>query len=136
MRTPRISQSEKRRAAAVVELALTLPVFVLIFLATIEATSMIFLKQSLEIAAYEGARIAIIPGSDSSNVNAGCTLLLDGRSVQADSITVIPNDFDSQPYGTVIRVQVTAQCSDNSAISPWFYSGRTLTSDVSMMKEY
>lgn len=125
-----------RCGAAIVEMAMTLPVFALIVLASIEASSMIFLKQSLEITAYEGARIAIVPGSNSGNVLAGCQQILLARGVVVDSIAVAPSDFDRQPYGTPIRVEVTAKCVDNSLTSAWFYVGKSISADVTMMKEY
>ncbi len=125
-----------RRGAAIVELAVTLPVFVLIVLASVEASSMIFLKQSLEITAYEGARIAIVPGSNQGNVLAGCGQILSARRVVVDSIVVTPHDFDKKPYGTPIRVEVTAKCGANSVISPWFYVSKSISADVTMMKEY
>lgn len=126
----------RRRGAVIVEMAFTLPVFALIVLASIEASSMIFLKQSLEIAAYEGARIAIVPGSDNGNVQAGCQQILSARSVVVDSIAVTPIDFDTHPYGTPIRVEITASCIDNCLISPWFYVNKSISADVTMMKEY
>lgn len=126
---------ENRSGLAIVELAVNLPVFVLIVLGTIEATSMIFLQQSLKICAYEGARIALVPNSDESNVTAGCMEILNSRGVTNVGIAVSPNDFQSSPYGTPIRVQVSADCSSNSLFSPWFYVGRTATAEVTMMKE-
>ena len=45
----------KREGAAVVEFAVCLPLIVLIVLGTIEAGSLLFLKQTLVQAAYEGA---------------------------------------------------------------------------------
>lgn len=130
------SKHKQRCGAAIVELALTLPVFMLIVLASIEASSMIFLKQSLEITAYEGSRIAIVPGSNSDNVQAGCQQILSARRVAYDSIKVTPVDFHQQPYGTPIRVEVTAKCVNNSVISPWFYANKSISADVTMMKEY
>ena len=42
----------RRRGAALIEFAVTLPLLVLILFATIEACSMVYLQQSLKIAAY------------------------------------------------------------------------------------
>ena len=44
-----------RRAVATVELAVCLPVLALLVLGSIEAASFIFLKQTLQVAAYEGS---------------------------------------------------------------------------------
>jgi Flp pilus assembly protein TadG len=120
----------------VVEIAVTLPVFVLILFATIETTTMIFLQQSLEISAYQGARIALIPSANSTNVTAAVNQVLTSRDVNSASVTVVPSDSAAQPYGTNITVRVSAPCNANSPFSPWFYGGRTLTGEVTMMKEY
>jgi hypothetical protein len=40
------------------------------------------------------------------------------------------------PYGTLIQVRVTAPCNSNSPFSPWFYGGRSLTGEVTLMKEF
>ncbi len=134
----KLSTWEKRRnhGSAVVELAITLPVFVLILFATIETTTMIFLQQSLEIGAYQGARIALIPSSTPAKVSAASNSVLTSRNVTSATVSVIPANYSSQPYGTNITVRVTAPCNANSPFSPWFYGGRTLISEVTMMKEY
>ena len=44
-----------------VELAICLPVLILLLFGTIEACAIIYLNQSLKIAAYEGARVSLIP---------------------------------------------------------------------------
>lgn len=122
--------------AAVVELAIVLPLFVLIVLATVEATTMIFLQQSLKISAYEATRVALIPGSNTGNVVAAADLILASRNVDNATTTISPSDFDTQPYGTEITVSVAAPCDDNSLFAPWFYAGKTFTGNVTMMKEY
>ena len=59
----------KREGAAVVEFAVCLPLVILIVLGTIEAGSLLFLKQTLVQAAYEGAKVAIATG-DTDQVEA------------------------------------------------------------------
>ena len=119
-----------------VECAIVLPVFVLILLATIEACSMIFLRQSLEIGAYEGVRTAIVPGADRDDVQHQCLAIVEQRGVQAATADVSPADIENAPYGTFLTVTVTAPCGANGLLAPLFYSGRTITAEAQMMKEY
>ena len=51
---------DARKGAAVVEFAVCLPVVVLIVLGSIEAASLLFLKQTLVQASYEGVKVAIL----------------------------------------------------------------------------
>ena len=63
-RSSRRSADKDRLGVAVIELAICLPILVLILVATIEACVMLQLKQNLIVTAYEGARIGILPGTD------------------------------------------------------------------------
>lgn len=134
--TPTRNRHACRTGSAVVELAITLPIFVLILFGTIETTRMIFLQQSLEICAYQGARVALIPSSTTAKITNACSTILSDRNVQSASVTVSPANYETSPYGTLIQVRVSAPCSANSPFSPWFYGGRSLAAVVTLMKEY
>lgn len=125
-----------RSGTAVVELAATLPVFVLLLLGTIETCNMIFLQQSLEIAAYESARVAIVPGSDDFDINLATTELLTARRVKNATVVVTPTNFQNAAYGSFIRVDVSVPCNSNSVFALRFYGSKTLTGTVEMMKEF
>lgn len=135
MLNQRKNKSIKRRAIAITELALSLPLIVLVALATIETCSMLYLKQGLRISAYEGARVALVPGSAFDNVKAGCDQILAARKIKEATVTVTPSDFPSQPYGTVVTVKVSAPCAANSLFVPFLFSGKTLDGEMHMMLE-
>ena len=126
----------KRNGAAVVEFAVVLPVFVTLLLGTIETCTMIFLKQSLKIAAYESARAAIVPGSDDFDINLATTEILTARRIKNGTVTVTPANFQNAAYGSFIRVDVSAPCNSNSVFALRFYGSKTLTGTVEMMKEF
>jgi Flp pilus assembly protein TadG len=124
-----------RDGAAATELAVCMPVIVLIVLATIEACAMIFLQQSLSVAAYEGARVALAPGAQSSNVAYQCQLILDDRDVNGATVIVNPGDIPGAAAGTWINVETSAPFSKNSLVGGWLFGNRTLTAVVQMVKE-
>lgn len=126
----------KRLGVAATEFAVCLPVVVLLVVGTIEACSMIFLKQSLAIAAYEGARTAIIPGATKATVEAACNQILADRKVKGATITVKPSDIAALNPGDYVDVTVTAPCNSNSVVRNTFYRGKTLSSSASMMIEF
>jgi Flp pilus assembly protein TadG len=119
----------------VVEFALMLPLLVLLVFATIETCSMIYLEQSLKIAAYEGARIALVPGTTGGNVMAAANQVLEDREVAGGTIAISPSNYPDAKTGTYIRVTVSAPATGNSVVGAWFYGGRTMTSSVEVMKE-
>src|SRR2546423_365012 len=97
----------KPRGVAAAELAVCLPIVVLIVLATIESCSALFLKQSLTVAAYEGVRTAIEKGSTSGNVQTICNGILSERRIQGSQINVTPIDIKSLKPGDFINVTVS-----------------------------
>lgn len=127
-------QRHRRRGIAVVELAICLPVLVLLLLSTIEACVMLQLKQNLTVTAYEGARIGILPGSDSSGVELQCQMLLDDRSVNAYAIAMSP-DPSMLAVGDMFTVTISADCVPNSVLGGVFYQGSTLSESVVMRAE-
>lgn len=123
-----------RTAAAVIELAICLPLLVLVALATVEACAMLYLKQSLKIAAYEGARVGIVDGATAVNVEAQCDQILSVRNIQQVSVSMTPANPASLNSGQFFAVTVSAPCVPNSLIGGWFYQGRTFSETVEMLR--
>ena len=128
--------SSKRRGVAAAEFAVTLPIIMLMVLAMIESCSMIFLKQSLTIASYEGIRTSLVENAKSDDVLRSCQQVLDDRQIQGGTITIQPADFENLDPGEYIQVTVTAPADANSVIPGSFFKGRTLTGSATMMKEF
>jgi membrane-bound ClpP family serine protease len=120
---------------AAAELAVCLPVVVLLVIGTIEACSAIFLKQSLTVAAYEGVRTALLESNTAGAVQATCNQILGDRKVKGASVTVSPADISALQPGQYIDVTVSAPCDTNSLVPTTFYRGRTLSATASMMVE-
>ncbi len=121
---------------AAVELAMCLPVIMLLVIGTVETCSMIFLKQSLAIAAYEGARTAVIPNATTEQVQAACKQVLTDRKVVDATVTVKPSNIAILKPGDFVDVTVVAPCSANSIVPIRFYRDKSLTSAASLMIEF
>lgn len=125
-----------RRGVAATELAVCLPIILVLIIGTIEACSMIYLKQSLSTAAYEGARASLKPGATTSDVTDACNRVLAPRNVAGATITVSPSGFESQPVQTWVTVRITASGGSNSVVAGWFYDSLTIDGQATMMKEF
>jgi hypothetical protein len=126
----------KRTGLASSELAVCLPVIILMVFGMIESCTMIFLQQSLTISAYEGARRSIgQDGSNASVIAASEQILLD-RSIVGYQIHLSHADISRVDPGTYITITVSASCDDNSCMNGWFYANQQLQSQVVMMKEF
>jgi hypothetical protein len=130
-----VAESKLRKGAATVELAVCLPIIVLMVLATIEACSMVFLKQSLTAASYEGVRVALVQGSTASNVQATCGQILRDRHVNGAIVSVRPPNIAALNPGDFVDITISAPCASNSVLPTKFYRGRTLSATASMMIE-
>ena len=131
-----VHRRKARRGAALVEFCVCLPVVVLIVFGTIEACQMIYLKQSVTIAAYEGARTAIVPDVELGSVEVVVQQILDDRGIQNSTITVSPADIIFTPAGEYISVEVTAPVNDNAPFSSFITNNSIVSGRVEMMKEF
>jgi Flp pilus assembly protein TadG len=124
-----------RRGVAAAELAVCLPVVVLLVMATIESCSALFLKQTLTVAAYQGVRAAIVKGSTAATVQTACDQIVKDRRIQGSQVTLNPANIASLKPGDYIDVTVSAPCTANSPVPTTFFRSRTLVAKASMMIE-
>ena len=124
-----------RWGVAATELAVCLPVIVLLVVATVEACSMVFLKQSLTVTAYEGVRTALVKGASVTDVENTCLQILRDRRVDGATVVVSPRDIASLNPGDYVDVTITAPCDQNTIVPNGFYRGRELSATASMMIE-
>lgn len=133
-RSTRARQTERRGVAAV-EMAIVAPVLLTFAFGVMEVTNGIYLQQSLQICAYEGARVALMTDTTAANVEATCNRLLQARGVKGATITVTPANYESAAYGTEIKVEVTATIDDNALAPMLVIPNRELSGTVVLMKE-
>jgi Flp pilus assembly protein TadG len=124
-----------RRAAAAAELAICLPLIVLLLLASIEACSMIFLDHGLTIASYEGVRAAINYDATNTDVTDRADEIITQRAIVDATVSINPSNVAIVDKGDPITVTVSAPSDSNMIIPPWFYGGRIMTAQTTMVKE-
>lgn len=124
-----------RRGAAAVEFAVCLPLLILLVFGSIEASSMIFLKQTLNVAAYEATREAVRRGRSNADASARAQAILDSRNTAGYRID-FPNgeSFDIVRGQEVVAV-VSAPSGANSPLVGQFIRTRNLSSRVVMVKQ-
>jgi Flp pilus assembly protein TadG len=133
--TNRSVSRQSRRGIAATEFAVCLPVIALLVLGLIECCTMIFLKQSLTVASYEGIRTALEERAVAADVSRTSQQILTQRRVQGGTIVIAPADIPATPAGQYITVTVSAPADRNSVIPGSFFRGQTLSASATMMKE-
>ena len=130
-----LKHARRRRGAAAVEFAVCLPVLILLVFGAVEACSYIFLKQSLNVAAYEGCREAIRTAPSTVNAQGRARAILEARKVRDAQVRIVSGDPTATLRGEKVIVEVTAPTRVNSPLAGQFIDNRELTARVVMVKE-
>ncbi len=129
------SKLPRRRAgAAAVEVAIVVPLMATIVFGAMELTNAIFLRQSLNIAAYEAAKVVTRPGVNETLARTRCAEILSIRGVTTHTMTITPTVTATTARGTAITVDVSAVASNLSYGPVRFMLGRTVSSRVVMVR--
>lgn len=127
--------SRPRHGAAVVELSVCIPIFILLLFGSIDACNMIFLKQAMTASAYEAAREGIKPDGTSAAATLLAQNVLDSRNITGYTVTLDPFFVEGANPGSVIRVTVSAPAHTNSPVSAAFRQTANLEAEVVMVKQ-
>ena len=140
LRSSRRSRNRgRRRGTATIELALILPTLFVLTLGTIDLCSMMFLKESVTLAAYEGARRGVGRDRTNTDVVNRVTEFLDERQISYDGASVVSISspgFDGADTLENVTVTVQVPCGGNLLIPSQWFDDLTLSASVTMRKEY
>jgi Flp pilus assembly protein TadG len=131
--TRRKSKRSVRRGVALVEFALTAPLLFLILFASIEFMRVNTIVNSIENAAYEGARRGIVPGATADEVVAEAKALTDAIGIRNAVIDVEPTEITLDTPQITVTVNVPAD--SNAFIAPRFFAGDTITKTCTLSRE-
>lgn len=131
----RIARTQSRRGAAAVEFAVCLPVVLLVVFGSIQAASMLFLRQATIQAAYEGVRVAVVGTGTDDRVREAAQAVLDGRQLTGVTIDIQPGNVDTLEPGTIIEVTVSAPSDENTLFPFGLFTGTIVSADAVMVKE-
>ena len=123
------------RGVATVELALCLPVLMLVVFGAVEGANVVFLKQSMVQSAYEGAKVAVQGDPTNEDVINATRTALVSRLFDQVTVEMIPADIQTASRGDLITIRVSAPSSANSLISIGPFGNKTITGTAVMVKE-
>lgn len=134
----RLRHSSGRRSsrlgAATVELAICLPIIILVVFGSIESANAIFLKTTLTQASYEAARTITSTGGTMAAALARGEEVLASRNVSGATITFTPNVTANTPTGTLVTVEVSSPATSLSGIFDWFTRLSNIKASTSMVR--
>ena len=131
----RIARAKSHRGAAAVEFAVCLPVVLLVVFGSIQAASMLFLRQATIQAAYEGVKVAVVGTGTDDRVREAAQAVLDGRQLTGVTIDIQPSNVDTLDAGTVIEVTISAPSDENTLFPFGLFTGTIVSANAVMVKE-
>jgi Flp pilus assembly protein TadG len=100
-----------RRGNAVIEAVLVIPILLLLAFGTVEFGHFFFIKHSLQGAAREGARAAIVSGATNADVNNAVSTSMTAAGLQGSGYTVTTNPASIADVASGTNISVTVQCN-------------------------
>lgn len=130
-----LSKSSKpRRGVLTVEMAICIPIVFLILLGAIEFSRMNMLRNSIDNAAYEGARRGVVPGATATDCLNTAVSVLNAVGTKSASVSVAPPIIDDNT--TQVTVTISVPLSSNSWGPARFLGGVTLRSVSTKSREF
>ena len=126
-------QVRNRRGAFTVEFALCSGLFFMILLAGFEFSRFMYARHSVDQAAYEAARIGIVPGQSPAQVIARARQILNATGIRSATVNVQPAAFDGNTQ--TVTVSITAPYADSSWLRPVFLAATNLSATITLDHE-
>jgi len=123
----------RRLGAFTVEFAICSGVFFTVLLAGFEFARFMYARHSVEQAAYEAARVGIIPGKTPAEVTAKAIQILSATGVRNSTITITPSTFTTST--PTVTIAIRCKYSDNSWLKPVFLANTDLISTITLDHE-
>lgn len=131
-----LTNKRDRKGGALVEFVICLPVLLVIAIGTVESCRMIYVRQSVQIAAYECARLAITPGIVIEDVEDLAYVLVTGRALSGHSLALSTHDVSSLEYGDLLEVTVSVPVLENTVFGRWRMADSRIEGKATIMAEY
>lgn len=130
----RICRSARRRTGAYsVEFAICSTILFLLVFGLFEFTRFMFVRQAIDQAAYEAARVGIVPGAQISDIRDRAEGLLAAAGVSNANVTVTPAVISESTRE--VTVEVTCSFSDNSFVPGVFLGGQQIVGRTTLDHE-
>jgi Flp pilus assembly protein TadG len=111
------SRFRRRRAIATVELALVLPVMLIIVFGTLEICQRLMIRQTAAVAAYETARLAARRTSTVIQAKARGEQIMTDRRIIGGEVEITPNQLALLPTGSEVQVTVRIPVAGNTTVN-------------------
>mgnify|MGYP001821520865 CR=1 FL=1 len=122
----------KRRGMAVSELAICIPVLVVIVFGSIQMCNVIYLKHAMVTAAYEGSLEIAKSITSNDAVETRVRQVLEARRISNATIEILPAGADvaATPHGQTLLISINAQTPSNLSVTGFVTAPATMTHTI------
>ncbi len=133
-----VRHARQRNGVASIEFAMVLPLLMILTLGTIDVCSVIFLRESATLAAYEGARQGIGRGNTNADVVARVQQFLNERDINfgGNVVQVSAPGFAAAETLENVTVTVNIPAQGNLLIPTDRFAALIVSASCTMRKEY
>ncbi len=129
----RRASTRPRRGALVVEMAMTLPILLLILFGCYEFARANMMRHATQAAAYEGARVGIVPGATVKEVRDAARFVLGTVGVKKFDVDVDPDPIKENSQS--VKVTVSLKMRENTALFLLFNEKAEFTGACQLTRE-
>jgi len=122
-----------RSGATVVEVASCLPVLFLVLFAGYEFGRANMLHHASESAAYEGARIGVVPGATPKKIEEAARFVLQSVGARNAEVIVTPNVIEQDT--PTVKVEILIPMKSNTLFLPFFTKKAVFQGECEMTRE-
>jgi Flp pilus assembly protein TadG len=123
---------KRRRGAAAVEFAVSLPILLAFFVFFLEFARVEQIRHTVATAAYEGARQGIVEGGSADDALQTAERILGAVQVRDAEVVVTPSTITSET--TAVQVSITVPMAGNAWVTAFFLDDIDIKSTVSLRK--
>lgn len=127
------SSKNTRAGSLSIEIALCLPILLMVLFGSYELARANMILHSTESAAYEGARTGIIPGATPEKVRESARVLLTAVGINNFTVNVDPQVIDETTE--VVSVTVLVPFRENMSFPAFFMQDPTFRGNCQLSRE-
>ena len=125
--------SRNSRGVTAVEFAVVVPVFFILLFACFEFSIIGTIRSTSHNAAYEAARILVVPGAKSADGVTEAKRILSIIGVDTLNVTVTPTTITYTTQSVTVDIDIPY--AQNAVFTPWFVGNVTLKSTCTLNTE-
>lgn len=122
-----------RSGVSTVEFALVLPLALFITFGLVEFSRVNMIRNTMQNAAYEGARAGIIRGGSANKAKKASKAILETINIQKPRVKVTPATITNET--SQIEVKITVQLGDNMWVTPKYFANTKMVKSFTLTRE-